>query len=300
MIRRIVRAYLSLTRGERNGFILLALLLMFLMAGRAILPLTTARSLPDFSEADSAFLAFRSLLESAEREDFSGNESGERKRDNVEGSRPPVRYFQFDPNQIGFGELLQLGLSERVARTWISYRNSGGKFNSKQDVLKVYGLRASEFDRLEPYISMPSPDRPVEAKREVVKLELNGSDSLQLREIYGVGPVFARRIIRYRDLLGGYYKREQLKEVYGMSEAQYEEIIGKVCIDSSRLSRMDLNRVERRTLSRHPYLTSYQADALMAYREYKGKWQDIGEILQNQLIPDSVFQRIRPYLMVGK
>jgi competence protein ComEA len=300
MMRRIIRAYLSLTRGERNGFILLALLLMLLMAGRAILPFTIARPLPDFEDADSAFLAFRSTLESAGREDRSGHGSHEKKRVSLERSRPTFRYFHFDPNRIGYRELLELGLSDRVAKTLISYRNSGGKFNNKQDLLKVYGLGASEYDRLEPYIRIGSPDPTDGKKHEVVPLELNGSDSLQLREIYGIGPVFARRIIRYRDLLGGYYAREQLKEVYGLGEAQYQEMIGKVCIDTSRLRRMDLNRVERRTLARHPYLTSYQADALMAYREYKGKWQDIGEIMQHQLIPDSVYRRIRPYLTVGE
>ena len=34
MVRRILMAYLSLTRGERNGFFLLAILILILMSGR--------------------------------------------------------------------------------------------------------------------------------------------------------------------------------------------------------------------------------------------------------------------------
>jgi DNA uptake protein ComE-like DNA-binding protein len=63
---------------------------------------------------------------------------------------------------------------------------------------------------------------------------------------------------------------------------------------------MDLNTVERQTLGMHPYLTAYQADAIIAYREYKGEWKDIQEIVRNGLLPDSVFKRIRPYLKIGK
>jgi DNA uptake protein ComE-like DNA-binding protein len=50
----------------------------------------------------------------------------------------------------------------------------------------------------------------------------------------------------------------------------------------------------------HPYLTPYQADAIIAYREYKGEWKDIHEIMRNELLPDSVFERISPYLNIKK
>jgi competence protein ComEA len=300
MIRRMFRAYLSLTRGERNGFMLLSLLIMFLLAGRIMVPTITEKPVPDLRDADTAFLAFRSVLPSAERAGRSEHAFPVRKNDSAYPDRRPIRYFPFDPNQISYTELLELGLSARVAGTLINYRNSGGKFNSKRDLMKVYGLGAADFERLEPYICIKPAAQPVEKKHELVLLELNISDSLQLQEVNGIGPVYARRIIRYRELLGGYYSREQLKEVYGLGDRQYEEIIGQVMIDTGRLKRMDLNRVERGTLLRHPYLTSYQADALMAYREYKGQWKDIGEIMKHQLLPDSVFRRIRPYLMVGE
>jgi DNA uptake protein ComE-like DNA-binding protein len=279
---------------------LLSLLIMFLLAGRIMVPIITEKPVPDFRDADTAFLAFRSALQSADKAGRSEHAFPVGNKDSIYQYRRPIRYFLFDPNQISYTELLELGLSARVAGTLINYRKSGGKFKCKQDLMKVYGLGAVEFERLEPYVCIKPAAQPVEKKRELVLLELNSSDSLQLQEVSGIGPVFARRIIRYRDLLGGYCSREQLKEVYGLGDRQYEEIIGQVMIDTSRLRRMDLNSVERGTLSRHPYLTSYQADALMTYREYKGQWKDIGEIMQQQLLPDSVFRRIRPYLMVGE
>lgn len=164
--------------------------------------------------------------------------------------------------------------------------------------MKVYGIGMADFSRLEPYIDIPPV--PAARKRDVISFELNGTDTLQLQGIYGIGPVFADRITRYRDLIGGFYSREQLKEVYGLQEEQYEEIIRHVFIDTSFLLKMNLNTVEREILVRHPYLTAYQADAIMAYRDYKGEWTDIREIMWNHLLPDSVFERIRPYLKIEK
>ena len=299
-MRRIIRAYLSLTRTERNGFMVLSLLMMVLLAGRALLPVITCRPAPVPGDGDSAFWAFQDVLPSTESTGRYGNASLDKGEDPGYRSGTSIRYFEFDPNLISYGELLTLGLSPAVARTLINYRESGGRFHSKADLLKVYGLEAADHKRLEPYIKIPPAPEPAGKQREPMLLELNGTDSLQLQGIYRIGPVFARRIIRYRDLLGGYYALEQLKEVYGLGDPQYREIIRHVFIDTSRLRKMDLNRVESRDLSGHPYLTPYQADALLAYRTYTGQWKDISEILQHQLIPDSVFQRIRPYLMIGR
>jgi DNA uptake protein ComE-like DNA-binding protein len=301
MIRRILRAYLSLTRGERNGFFLLAILIMILLAGRILIPVITERPIPDFSAAEADFLAFRTALQESETRDRPDQGSSGREADSIYSQfQAAIQYFDFDPNHISYGELLKLGLSARVARTLINYRNSGGKFNSKPDLMKVYGIEMADFHRLEPYIDIPSEPVLAAKKRVPMAFELNGTDTLQLQGIYGIGQVFANRIIKYRDLLGGFYSPEQLKEVYGLQDQQYEEIIRHVFIDTSFLRRMNLNTVKREALLMHPYLTAYQADAIIAYRDYKGEWKDIQEIMRNQLLPDSVFKRIRPYLKIER
>lgn len=300
MFRRIFRAYLSLTRGERNGFLLLAIGILILLAGRIMIPVTADRPAPDFGGSDSAFLRFLSGLDSAGRRESPARVNQERKDDDPCLPRSTISYFDFDPNQVSYSELRALGLSDRVASTWVNYRNSGGTFRSKTDLLKVYGLRREAYARLEPHIRIsPTPVR-AERKKEAMLFELNSTDSLRLRELSGIGPAFASRIIRYRDLLGGFYEQEQLREVYGLEDRLYEEVVRHVYIDTSRLRRMDLNRVDRMTLMRHPYLTPYQADAILAYREFRGEWGEVDEIRKNQLIPDSVFLRIRPYLEIGR
>jgi competence ComEA-like helix-hairpin-helix protein len=264
------------------------------------MPFIMERPIPDFRGGDTVFMGFRKALLAPEKMDQPANGSSGWVYDSAYPPAPSVQYFDFDPNQVGFEELLRLGLSARVARTWVNYLNSGGKFREKPDLMKVYGLGEADFKRLEAYIDLPPVPVPDAKKRNAGEFELNAADSLQLQGIYGIGPVFAARIIKYRDLLGGYYTREQLKEVYGLGEQQYEEIFRHAIIDTGSLRHINLNTVERETLSSHPYLTAYQADAIIAYRDFTGGWKDIREIQRNHILPDSVFKRIRPYLKVEK
>ena len=274
MIRRMIRAYLSLTRTERNGFFVLAILIMVLGLGRMMVPVLFRPPIPDFSAAEADFLAFRSALE----EDHVPNAppSGSDKRQKAPHpatARTNIRYFPFDSNLVSFEELLGLGLSAPVARTLVNYRNSGGEFKVKEDLLKVYGLEQEDYLRLGPYITMPPV--PAIPGKPVWTLELNAADTIQLQRIYGIGRAFAARIARYRSLLGGFYDCVQLREVYGLSEQQYGEILRHAILDTTLLERMDLNTVDRQGLARHPYLTPYQADALIAYREFSGGWYNL-------------------------
>ena len=90
-------------------------------------------------------------------------------------------------------------------------------------------------------------------------MDLNRADTTLLRRIPGVGPSYARRIAKYRDLLGGYYCVEQLQEVYGMTRGKYDSIAPYVIVRS--LPKKIVLRVD--SITRHPYLSYAQRDAFM-------------------------------------
>ena len=57
-------------------------------------------------------------------------------------------------------------------------------------------------------------NRPTPA-RQPLSVELNSADSVTLQLLHGIGPAYARRIVNYRDRLGGFVSTTQLLEVYG-------------------------------------------------------------------------------------
>lgn len=131
-------------------------------------------------------------------------------------------------------------------------------------------------------------------------IDLNVCDSAQLTGIRGIGPVFASRIIKYRELLGGYHNTEQLLEVYGMDETRFCNMNDYVVVDSLLLERLDLNLISFKDLLRHPY---FDYDMVKEIFNYKSKHDSICsfEVLLSLKTIDSIkYTKILPYLASPK
>ncbi len=136
-------------------------------------------------------------------------------------------------------------------------------------------------------------------KKEIDVLELNSADTLQLQELRGIGPAFARRIVAYREKLGGYYAKEQLMEVYGFSAELYEKVKNQVKVNPSLIKKIDVNAYDIGYLKRHPYISYYEAKAIVDFRNSK-KSRHIDSIDELKDIPDlkQNFEIIRIYTTV--
>ncbi len=133
--------------------------------------------------------------------------------------------------------------------------------------------------------------------KKSLSFELNTADSLDLVQLYNIGPVIARRILKYRSLLGGYVRREQLREVYGIDSARYNDIAPHLTVDPSRITPIDINTADIDRLKRHPYLDYYQAKAIIRLREERGAYAGVRDILNIPIIDSETFTRIEPYLI---
>lgn len=150
--------------------------------------------------------------------------------------------------------------------------------------------------------SHPNPMAPTSSawhaipKKKPLVFELNSADSLDLVQLYNIGPTIARRILKYRSLLGGYYCKEQLHEVYGIDSARYADIAPHLTVNSALVTRLDLNTATIDQLKRHPYLDYYQAKAIVRMREEKGAFNQVSDILNIPIIDTETFKHIEPYL----
>ncbi len=150
--------------------------------------------------------------------------------------------------------------------------------------------------------SQPNPLAPTASawhaipKKKPLVFELNSADSLDLVQLYNIGPTIARRILKYRSLLGGYYCKEQLHEVYGIDSARYADIAPHLTVNSALVTRLDLNTATIDQLKRHPYLDYYQAKAIVRMREEKGAFNQVSDILNIPIIDTETFKHIEPYL----
>lgn len=67
-----------------------------------------------------------------------------------------IKLFNFDPNTVTTTQLKKLGLTEKQITTIDNYRKNGGKFTTKEDFRKIYGIRTKQYQILSPYITLKS------------------------------------------------------------------------------------------------------------------------------------------------
>jgi DNA uptake protein ComE-like DNA-binding protein len=131
-------------------------------------------------------------------------------------------------------------------------------------------------------------------------IDINRSDTTELMKIPGIGSSFARRIAGYRNLLGGFYRIEQLQEVYGMYEELYVKIIPYMAVNLDSIRTIAVCSASVDKLKSHPYINFYQAKAIVEMRKKNGTINDISELsLLEEFTPDDL-ERIKPYLNFRK
>jgi DNA uptake protein ComE-like DNA-binding protein len=130
-------------------------------------------------------------------------------------------------------------------------------------------------------------------------LNLNSCDSASLEALPGIGPVLSARIIKYRNLLGGYVSADQLKEVYGLPEETFDMISSRIFADSLSVRKIRINEADYKELIRHPYFQKSEVSTILKYRELKGKITDITKMTENNLISLETSRKIKAYLDFG-
>jgi len=131
-------------------------------------------------------------------------------------------------------------------------------------------------------------------------LDINSCDSSSLVELPGIGPVLSVRIIKYRNLIGGYLSPDQLREVYGLSDETFARIRSGLYADTSRIRKIRINEAGYGELARHPYFQKGEAGAVIRYREEKGRIGSLSELAVNRILSSETLTRIGRYLDFGE
>jgi competence protein ComEA len=232
-------------------------------------------------------------------------------------SSNPIRLFTFDPNTASVEDFQHLGLPKFLAERIEKYRNKGGKFKKKEDLAKIYGLQPETFERLEPYIALPSAEnesletpqaklteRPsvspetqptIEKKSKpetLAKFDLNTADTTQLKLIRGIGSGYAKRIIKFREALGGFANAELVRETFQLPPEVADELL-KLAYVKGGYKKLKINDLAE---IKHPFLRYNQTKAIVAYRTQHGNFKSIDDLRQIKILDEETIRKIEPYL----
>jgi DNA uptake protein ComE-like DNA-binding protein len=204
--------------------------------------------------------------------------------------------FPFDPNTVSIEDLERIGLNSYQRRNLISFRERGGKFLIKADVAKIYGIDDELYAKLEPWIDIGILEDDVVETKSIERIDVNMADSLQLLSLSGIGPVFSSRIIRYRQLLGGYHSLDQIMEVFGMTNERFEQIKPFLTINDVNIQQIRINFADLSELRSNPYISTEQARKIIQLRSDKGPFNSLDELQHAEIFDSLNFEKVKPYL----
>ncbi len=299
--------YLAFTRRERRGIFVLLVIVLLQTAILAYLRYFPSKEpLRDFSKFEKEVNDFYSSLDTA------GNDEHESPQADYEQARQTAsmvkknksELFSFDPNNLPFEDWQRLGFSEKQARVIKNYESKGGKFRSKEDVKKMFCITEKEYARIEPYITIPetihgnNETGKKKYERQKIMVDIGVADSVELMQLKGIGPSFARRISLYREKLGGFVSLAQLQEVWGFTDSLYQSLLPFIFLrDSSNIRKINLNDADFKELSNHPY-GGYKLSGIICNYRKQHPFKSVEEIKKIPLVNDELYSKLAPYLVV--
>ncbi len=229
--------------------------------------------------------------------------------------------FDFDPNTADSTELLRLGLQPWQVRNIYKYRAAGGRYNKPTDFARLYGLTLKQYKRLEPYIKIEKEvmaadvykktddEKPIKKDTALIAypvkisegehININTADTNELKQIPGIGSYYARRIVSFRQRLGGIANVHQLLEIQGFPESSLKYMsVGESANNRNLppITRIRINHLDVNALSRHPYIRYIQAKEIMNHRRLRGPIKKADDLRRLPSFTDKDVERVSPYI----
>jgi DNA uptake protein ComE-like DNA-binding protein len=295
-LKQLFREYFTFTKTERQGFTVLGLLLVLVLALNYLAGKVDIRKPADFTEA-------RRFISELEMDRVTG--------------QPPVQVslFPFNPNTIPSGVLDSLDLPRQIKTNLIRYREKGGSFKTAADFRRLYGMSDSIFARVEEYIQLPQAEKRetthrVENKErapEYFPFDPNQVTDEELTRL-GLNGYQRRNLLSFREKGGNFRSEEDVSKIYGIDAELYErlkpwiEIAVKEPADvkPSAISRVDINLADSLEFMTLPGIGEVFSGRIIRYRKLLGGYHSVEQLLEVYGMTEEKFISLHPHVYIDR
>ena len=261
MWKKFIQDYLTFTKKDRIGVLtLLTIIFIILIIPRIFPSLVKQRPLHTNDEIEK----FAQSLDKATSAPKDTNNNAVFKARDVH-PETEYRLFYFDPNTATIEQWIALGVREKTAQTIRKYLSKGGRFKKPEDLKKIYTLPADVADRLMPYIRIPSEEKEIHNTPPI---------AAAAPKINNVPPHNDNPPPNRPAVSGSSYARKEYRNV-------------------------DINLADTTAFQTFPGIASKMSARIINYREKLGGFVSINQVAEVWPLPDSVFQKIKPYLQLS-
>ncbi|MFZ9046827.1 MAG: ComEA family DNA-binding protein [Cyclobacteriaceae bacterium] len=213
--------------------------------------------------------------------------------------RYSVPQAAFDPNDYALSDWMKLGLSNKQANVILRFTQHG--IYSNEELKKIFVITDELFGLIQD--STYYPERPQKTSifsssvsgtsRKMIQLNVATHD--ELIELNGIGDYYAKKIIEYREKLGGFHSQEQLLELWKFTPEKLAKISDQLDV-SGDLQKMNINQATYEELVIHPYVSGKVANSIVKMRAQRDGYKNLKDLLDSKLIDRELFNKLEPYI----
>lgn len=211
-----------------------------------------------------------------------------------------------DPNTADSTQLIEIGLKPKVVKNLLNYRRKGGFIKTVEDIKKIWGMDDDQYERVAPHLFVAEKTgeenekqfkytpKPITEEERNIRLDINSASEAEFEFLYGIGPGYARRIVEFRDNLGGFHTIDQVEETWGFPDSTFQKIKPNLIIETPP-GKIKLNHADIETLGKHPYIDWKKAKLLVRYREQHGDYNSRADVLKIKVLTPEWVDQVAVY-----
>ncbi len=284
---KAIKSHLLFNARQRSGILFLILIIVALLLSYFFV---------DFSSEENQVALKRELYWQQKADSIK----------NIKEVKKTVIY-SFNPNYITDFKGYQLGMSVEEIDRLLDYRAQGKFVNSAHEFQLVTKVHDTLLQKISPYFKFPDwvskrNNTQTTSKKTAVFVEIqdiNKATEADLIKVHGIGEVLAKRIIQYRNKLGGFTLNQQIYEVWNLERKTADKVLEQFVVkEKPIIKKINVNTASFKEVLAIVYIDYDLCKKIFDYKREIAEYQSVEEFKKIDGFPLDKFDRIILYLDV--
>lgn len=226
-----------------------------------------------------------------------------------ENYKPTI--YPFNPNFITDFKGYKLGMSTAEIDRLLEFRKTNQYVNSAEEFQALTKVSDSLLAAISPYFKFPDwvknkkkykafekfENKPFGEKEKIVIIDINVASQEELIKVYGIGPGLSERILKQKDILGGFVSMEQMNDVWGLSPEVVEKLNERFKVGViPNVKKIKINDASAKELQQFPYFRYPLNKEIVTYRSMNNGIKNSEDLIKIKGFPVEKVKIIEKYL----
>ncbi|MBS3993331.1 MAG: helix-hairpin-helix domain-containing protein [Bacteroidetes bacterium] len=284
---KAIKSHLLFNARQRSGILFLILIIVALQLSYFFV---------DFSSEENQIALKRELYWQQKADSIK----------NIKEVKKTVIY-SFNPNYITDFKGYQLGMSVEEIDRLLAFRAQGKFVNSAHEFQLVTKVHDTLLHKISPYFKFPDwvskrNNTQTTSNKTAAFVEIqdiNKATEADLIKVHGIGEVLAKRIIQYRNKLGGFTLNQQIYEVWNLEKQTADKVLEQFVVkEKPFIKKINVNTASFKEVLAIVYIDYDLCKKIFDYKREIAEYQSVEEFKKIDGFPVDKFDRIILYLDV--